>query len=300
MELSFIEISELKKKFGNLLSLLFFDNHIREENISEALINSSLLDLLEDNKLNDFMSLSIEKMANTLFPGLQLIRSESNYVDEFYWSGIQYMNIFLNYRIPLKTIILLCPVQDMVKKYDIFHEMNEIELCKSFLENEYKNKSILKEFRKKRNVSARQLSMLCNVSEISIKHIESDNNYFYNASSTNVNSILDALGIDRVFSKKKSSFVPVTYGLLCNETFVVLLSKVIGKYYLKSSSPNLSIRFYKDKQLNVGEAYLFIEGSSFIYLDGKEKYIDEVIFQKMLDVAIDEYIEQNLKNNLVF
>lgn len=300
MELSFIKNSELKKKFGNLLSYLFFDLHLREENISEALIGSPLLDLLENNKLDEFMSLSLEKMSVVLFPEIQLVSRDCNRIDKYFWSGIQYINIFLNYRIPLRTIILLCPLEEMVKKYDVFHEMNEIELCKSFLNNEYKNKSILKEFRNKHHVSARQLSTLCNLSEASIRHFEINNDYFYNITSNNLCSISSALDIDSTFLKKKSTFIPVNYDLLCKEDFIVLLSKVIGKYFLKSNNPNLSIKFIKDKKLDVGKAYLLINGSSFLYMDGKEKYIDDAIFRKMLDFATDRYIEQNLKTNLVF
>ena len=300
MELSFIEMSELKKKFGNLLSYLHFDNHIRAENISDALVNSLLLDLLENNKLDEFMSFSYEKMATALFPGLQLIRRESNYVDEYYWSGIQYINIFLNYRIPLRTIILLCPLEEMVKKYDVFHEMNEIELCKSFLNNEYKNKSILKEFRNKRKASARQLSLLCNISISSIKHLEEDNNYLFSASANNIFSLSSALRMSPCFTRKKSAFTPITHSLLVDEDFASVLGEVVGKYFLKEKNPNLLIRFSRENKVNLNDTYLFIEGIPYLLINGKEKYIDDAIFQKMLDVAVDQYIEQNLKTNLVF
>lgn len=300
MEINFIELSELKAKFGNLLSYLYFDVHLGKENITMALVESNILDLLEENNLNRFMHLSNEEIAIRLFPGIQLSRNEGSYIDEFFWSGIQYMNIFLNYRIPLRTIILLLPVEDMVKKYEIYHQMNEIELCKDFIDHEYCKKSILKIFRERRNVSTRQLSLLSNIPEPTIKRLEASNNNLYNASSNTIQLLSTTLGIDSTFLKRKSSFLPFTYSTLNNSSFMTSLSIVIGRYFLKKECPNIEVKYYKRKDLDKGMAYLFVEGSNVIYYDGKDRCIDDYIFRKMLDITVDEYIKENLKINLVF
>ena len=210
------------------------------------------------------------------------------------------MNIFLNYKIPLRTIILLCPLKEMIKKYQIFHEMNEIMLCKDFLNNEYVNKSILQYFRKRRDVSTRQLSLLTGLSEPGIKRMESNNKNLFNASSQTVSLLSDTLGIDHTFLKRKSSFIPATYNLLSNYEFVSCLADVIARFLLLPQAPKLSIQFYKDEKKETGKAYLYAQGVPYIVIDNKEKYFNDSVFAKLVDISIDEYIESNLKENLVF
>ena len=114
MELNFIEISSLKVKFAKLLSYLFHNANLELDNINDKLLSSSFLNILEENRLNEFLSMPFEAMTSKLFPKVEQTLSDNNDIGEVYWSGLQYMNLFLNYRIPLRTLFLLCPIRDMV------------------------------------------------------------------------------------------------------------------------------------------------------------------------------------------
>lgn len=300
MELNFINISELKTKFGKLLSYLFHNANLELDNINDKLLSSSFLDMLEDNRLNEFISMPLEVMTRELFPKVEQSLDSNNDIGEIYWAGLQYMNLFLNYRIPLRTLFILCPLKEMVAKFTIYHEMNEIELCKDFMKDNYINNSILKYFRNLKRLSVRELSILSGVAEPTIKYLEDNNNNFYNATNKTLDSICRLLNIDMTFLKRKSQFLPVTYNLLNNKEFVVLLSIVIGKYYLNGDSPNLSIKFYKEKDLDKGQAYLIINNYPLLIINGKERLVDDNVFKGLLDLTIDRYLEKYIDTTLVF
>lgn len=300
MELNFIEISSLKVKFAKLLSYLFHNANLELDNINDKLLSSSFLNMLEENRLKEFLSMPFEVMTSKLFPKVEQTLSDNNDIGEVYWSGLQYMNLFLNYRIPLRTLFLLCPLRDMVNRFRIYHEMNEIELCKDFLRNEYVHNSILKHFRNSIGLSVRELSLLSSVPEPTIKYLEDNNDNFYNATNKTLDSLCRILNIDPIFVKRKSSFLPVTYELLNNKEFVVLVSIVIGDYYLKGHKPNLSIKFYKDKNLDKGQAYLIVDNYPTLLINGKETIIDDDVFKSILDLTIDRYLNQYIDTTLVF
>ena len=300
MELNFNNLHDAKEKFARLLTYLYFDAKIELDNISKAMVDSSFLDIFENNKLNDFMAMSVETMGKTLFPQLNAPYQDSGKdIGEIYWSGLQYMNILMNYRIPLRTIFILLPLKEMVKKFLIYHEMNEIELCRDFMKYEYKSVSILKYFRINASLSVRELSFLTNIPEVTIKYLENNDN-LYSATNKNLEPLARVLHIDPIFFKRKSSFIPVTYSILNSYEFAVEMSKTIGDYYLKGDWPDLNIKFYKDKNLEKGKAYLIVENSSFLIVNGKEILIDDNVFTIILDKTVDRFIEQKIANGLVF
>lgn len=301
MEIVFKEVSDLKTKFGHLLSFLYNSVNLQLENISYKLVESSFLNILEDNRFLEFLSMSDIDALNILFPTAEIkkITSEED-IGNLYWTGIQYMNIFLNYRIPLRQIFLFCPLDKMIQKYSVYHEMNEIELCKDFMLNEYRRVSILKYFRNLRGLSIRQLSVVTGIPEPTLKYLENDNRNLYGSSFKTISSLKEVLDIDDSFLKEKSDFIPFTYRLLNNEEFAVDISKVIGEYLIRGSCPNIKIKFYKEKQLDKGQAYLFVNGEPFVSIDNKQTFISDSVFKKILLLALDKYIDENLSPNLVF
>jgi len=301
MEIVFKEITEFKTRFGRLLSFLFNSANLQIENISSKLVESPFLDMLEENQFSEFLSISYIDALKILFPEAEVKKlDQDSDIGPIYWAGIQYMNIFLNYRIPLRQIFLFCPLDKMIQKYPVYHEMNEIELCKDFMTNEYGKVSILRYFRNKNNLSVRQLSMLINVPEPTLKYLESDNKKVFGASYNTISLLRETLNIDKTFFKDKSEFIPFTYSLLSKEEFAVDVSKVIGEYIIHDTYPDIRIRFYKDKQLDKGRAYLFVNNEPFLYINGKQIPITDSVFRKILILAVEKYINENLKTNLVF
>ena len=75
---------------------------------------------------------------------------------------------------------------------------------------------------------------------------------------------------------------------------------MIGKYYLNGDSPNLSIKFYKEKDLDNGQAYLFVNNHPSLFISGKERFIDDSVFKGILDLTIDSYLQKYIGTTLVF
>lgn len=296
--ISFYNISDFKRKFGVFLSVLYHNANIELDNITDKLLTSSLLDMFENNQFDDFMTMPIDSIVHQLFPNVVIKDEGKEDIGELYWSGIQYVNIFLNYRIPLKTIILLCPLRDMCLKYDVYHEMNEIELCKDFFNNEYRRTSILRFFRKRQGYSVRDLSVLSNVPVSTIRSYEDDNDNFYKASNDIINSLQTVLLIPCSFTRRRTNFIPMTYSLFTNEDYVDCIREAMSSY-LNKMIDKLNVVF----DLNDGgekDALLCFDANPFIAVNKKKYYLTPVLLNNLLTNAISAYLEKYLNTNLVF
>ena len=245
------------------------------------------------------MNMSYEEIINQLFPNVIISNSEGIDVGELYWSGVQYINIFLNYRIPLRTIFLLLPLKEMCSKYDIYHEMNEIELCKDFISNNYKNVSILRYFRKQAALSTRELSKLSNIPVGSINYYETDNTSFYKASGDSLFVLKNVLNIPITFLKKKTDFVPITHSLLTSDDYASCLKETISEL-LNEKIDKLDITFDVNQEYNKNAVTLYMGSSPIIIYKRKKIYMPSSIMNRLLSNSTDKYIIRHLTTNLVF
>ena len=297
MEISFFDFDEAKRKFGSLLSLLYHNAGIRLENINNMLIFSSYLDLFEKGRIEEFMNTSNEDIALTLFKDALLFSDGHKDIGDIYWCGIQYMNIFFNYQIPLRTLFVLCPLDEMVKKYTIYHEMNEIELCKDFMKNEYINNSILKYFRKNKNLSIADLSFLSGVSNPTIRYFEQDNTRLYKAPHAVLNSLEGVLEVPQTILKEKSDFLALTPDLIHNDDFLFIVKEVFNAY-LNKTIDNLII-VYSNKEITDDGDYLILADNLLKMHDGKIIAINESVSKQLISISIERYINKYLTTTLV-
>ena len=299
MNISFIKMSDLKSKFGKLLSFLYHNANLELDNINNKMIFSSFLDIFEENRLEDFMNMQNEDIARELFLNINVINSSSNDIGELYWSGIQYINLFLNYRIPLRTLFLVCPLKEMIKKYEIYHEMNEIEVCKDIIANEYEHNSILGYFRKRDRYSVRELSILANVPSTSIKYYEKYNGFLFGASNETISSFKRVLNIPHALLKRKSSFLPININTLEDKDFKESLLITFSNY-LNRKVDDLVISFDEPKQKMDNIFYFYVGFPSYLRLNNKKIFLEDSLLDNIFSLAIDDYLKNNLKANLVF
>ena len=163
-----IELQEIKTKFAKLISKLYTDAGFSIENINDSLVKSDLLDCFEYNRPSVFMNMSFEEISEKLGAGKFKFNEELN--EELYWSGIQYMNIFLNRQIPLKQLLIMIPISTMIEKFKVYHEMNDIEMLKVY--DGFSETSVLRNLRKQSNRSIRELSYITGIPENSLKRYE--------------------------------------------------------------------------------------------------------------------------------
>lgn len=263
----------IKDKFSTLLSKLVVEAKLSYNEITDRFIEDDFLDAFEKNDLSIFYDKSYEAIIFDLFKK-EVVYSED--IDPvIFWCGRQYMNLFLNRFIPLKQLFILCPLRQMEKYYEIYHEQSDSKFIDVFMDKEYKN-SILKELRNKRNYSIRELSILTGISANTLKYYEENDN-LYKASYYNVNRILEVLEYSDSLVKKKTAFIPSFISLLEDKQLKQSFDKHIQNFY------------------NTKDSIVF-EYNGF-WFNGKRK---KLISSKVIDSAIIYSIEQYSGDRLLF
>ena len=182
-------------------------------------------------------------------------------ISELIWASKMYLTLSLNLNIPLKTIVLLCPLKQMLELFEVNHETNDIQTIDYFKTNVLNN-SILKALRKLRNVTVRQLSVMTGININTLNAYEKNNTNLYNASFSNIQLMMQALNVSCSFFKKESSFIPFNYLLLENKQIQAYMLNFFNDYYkkelsIKSMEPIIELND-KNKTIYVDEKLLSI------------------------------------------
>jgi len=200
-----VDVQSIKNKFSVLLSKLYTNSKLSLDQINEKILTSDYFDFLENNDTEAFVMSSYESIAKDVFMADSVFSEEV--LSQLFWAGLMYMSITLNKRIPLKQVFLLCPLEQMVSYFEVYHEMHEGQLINAFLRDEYKG-SILRKLRARKGFSVRQLSSTTGIAEYTIKYYEKDNNNLFSASFENIKKLQQTLDCSESFFKRESSFVP--------------------------------------------------------------------------------------------
>ncbi len=229
-----VDIIELKDKFSDYINKLFTNNKISIDSISNIIVENDLFDFLEENKTKEFLSYSYEEFVYKLYK-TNSIYTNNTQISELIWASKMYITLSLNLNIPLKTIVLLCPLKQMLDLFEVNHETNDIQTIDYFKEYILKY-SILKALRKLRNITVNQLSVMTNISVNTLNSYEKNNNKLYSASFSNIQLIREVLNVSDSFFKKESSFIPFNYLLLENNKIQAHMLKFFNSYYKKELS----------------------------------------------------------------
>lgn len=243
-----IDISMFKNKFATLLSKLFYSASLSLEQISFKIVNTNIFNFIEENKVQDFMDKQYSELAKEMFNVPLLYDSDD--INPVYWAGIQYINILMTSKIPLRQLFILCPLKEMVAHYEIYHEMNENQLINEFLNNEYK-RSILSSLIKTKGTSFNKLSLLTGIGINTLKHYSRSNDMLFKASFNNINLIMHALDVNDIsVFQKESFFVNVNSIFSDNEKRKILIDSF--KEYIGIDEVALDIyeRDYTKKDSN--------------------------------------------------
>lgn len=263
--------SYIKNKFATLLSKMVTDAKLSYNEITNRLIESEFLDCFENNNISIIYDKSYEAIIYDLF------RKECAFSEEIdpvvYWCGEQYISIFLNKRVPLKQLFLMCPLATIEKYYELYHQQNESKFIDLFMNKIY-GESILKKLRKKRGYSARELAVLSSVSINTIKYYENNEN-LYKASFENINRILSVLEYSHSFVKEKTDYVPSFVSL-------INISEIKENFYTYIYS------FYNsDVEIEYNAGDFWIKGTH-------KKKINKKIIDAAIVYAIEKYDNRKL------
>lgn len=297
MDISYNSFSDFKNKFADLLSCLFFRCNLTLQNINELMIESELFTLFEENHFDTFMEKDNVAIITELLPNINILENNGKDIGDIYWSGIQYINLFLNYQIPLRQLFIICPLYDLVKRYAIYHEMNEIELCKDILNGDYQETSILRYYRTKRHLSLRELSILANIPLPTLRYFEKKNEYLFIARSDYLSSLKKILNIPSDCLYNKTSFIAINSSLLKNENFKKYIIYNLNRYY-KTDINQLEI--IVRGEFSTSDNYIEIGYPTVYHYANKYIIITEPLENDLFKLISNDYIKNELKEFLLF
>lgn len=234
--------SEVKEKFAVLLSKLHIANLLADY-ISNVIVKSKFFDCFENNDFEEFMTLSFETITETVFGEEVVFDYSKDYVNEYYWAGLEYMDLLFNYGIPLKRAMIIFPLIKMVDLYYPYHEAHSRKTCEFYLEKE-KNTPLLNILRTERNIQLSKLAVITKINEKTLRLFDSSNAALFATNAVTLNKLANFFEVDLSVFMSKSSCVPFSESFLRNDEFREIFKDEMLRYFGVKS--NDSLKFIYD------------------------------------------------------
>lgn len=233
---------EIKNKFAILLSKLHIANLLTSY-INEVIVKSNFFDCFENNDFEEFMSLSFETIAETVFGEEVVFNYSLDYINEYYWAGLEYMDLLFNYGVPLKRAMIVFPLINMVNLYYPYHEAHSIKTCEYYLELE-KNTPVLNVLREEKNIQLSKLAFITKINEKTLRLFGSSNAALFSTSITTLKKLANFFNLDISVFMTKSSCIPFSDVFFKNEIFRDTFKDEMLKYF--GIKQNDSVNFFYD------------------------------------------------------
>ena len=249
MENRYFNISDIKEKFALLISKLTQAGFLVDY-INDVMVNSPFFDCFEKNDLEEFMTLSLETIAEKVFKKEVVFNNAYDPVNAYYWAGLSIMDIMANYKVPLKRILIVMPLREIVTCFNPFHEMDPIQFCEYYLKKE-DSCSILKILRKEKRLSLSDISNLTEIKLTLLKILDTSNASLMATSFRNLNRLSELFSVSLDVFKKESNFLPYSSYMVQGQTFGPILMKNIIMYFgFDKDTQFVKVDFYKeDKEI---------------------------------------------------
>ena len=220
---------QLKKRFPLLLNYLLCSG-FRQEYIEEKIVKDPYFLFLENNEVETFLKTPFETIFKKVFLKEAYIDYSLPLISEYIWAGEMYITIALNENIPLQRLFLLMPISVMLSLFNPYHEMNNYQLVKRYID-EYDKKSVLKLLAKEKGLSIREVAALTAISQKTLQSYL-DNEKLFRASINNIYLLSNFFSVPICLLNKQSSYMPFSdfylndYQILSD--FIVYLSTYLN------------------------------------------------------------------------
>lgn len=243
------DTQDIKERFALLISRLF-EAKLLTDYVNKCILESSFFDCFENNDLDKFMNASFETIAKEVFRFEYVFDYGQGFVPQYYWAGLSIMEIVLNYDIPLKRILTIFPLSDVVGCFDPYHEMHPIQICEHYLKYKEKAVPLLKILRESKNLSLSEVSYLTKINVNTLRMLDNDNASLFSTSFENITKLATLFNVHPNIFKKKSDFVPFSMDALkINEFKAIFIEELLGFYgYDKSINYFVNYEILSDKQ----------------------------------------------------
>lgn len=276
--------SEVKEKFAILVSKLHIANLLADY-ISNVIVKSKFFDCFENNDFEEFMTLSFETITESVFGEEVVFDYSKDYVNEYYWAGLEYMDLLFNYGIPLKRAMIIFPLIKMVDLYYPYHEAHSKKTCEYYLEVE-KNTPILNILRTEKNIQLSKLALISKINEKTLRLFDSSNAALFATSVGTLNKLANFFEVDLSVFMSRSSCVPYSESLLTNNEFREIFKDEMLRYFGVKS--NDSLKFIYDP-LDSKELRQEIKASKLLVILSNPYGIAKMVNNKM----VEKYLSDN-------
>lgn len=247
MEFRFFEASSVKERFALLLAKLHHVGFLTDY-INDTIVASPFFDCFEKNDIAEFMTLSDESVTKAVFHKEVIYDHSLHYLDEYYWAGLNVMNVMMNLGVPLKRILGIMPLKGIVGAYEIYHEMHPGRFLEHYLELE-NERSLLKTLRNDQGYSIPNIAYLTGIKTSALNLYDRSNAALFGASFANLTKLSILLGISIDAFRKKSTFVPFSLYLMQNKDFeTILVDSILGYFNVKEGTKSIVIDHYLNEK----------------------------------------------------
>ena len=247
MENNLFEASLVKEKFALLIAKLHRVGLLTDY-INDTIVHSPFFDCFEKNDLREFMTLSFESITKEVFKKEVAFDYSLNYIDDYYWAGLNIMNVMMNLDIPLKRILIVMPLKEVVGAFELYHEMHEERFLNHYLELE-SERSLLKLLRNTAGLPISKISFLTGIKASLLSLIDYSNATLFGTSFSNLTKLSVLFDISIDIFKKKSTFVAFSQYILQSKTFEPIFMNSILRYFnMKDDATYTVVYDYMDEK----------------------------------------------------
>ncbi len=289
--------ADVKEKFAILLSKLH-QAKLLTEYINDVVVKSSFFDCFENNDFEDFMTMSYETIAKEVFNKETVFDYSLDYINEFYWAGLVYMDLVFNYSVPLKRAMLVYPLKEMVDLYYPYHEAHFSKACKYYLDIE-KERSVLDILVKEKGIQLTKLAFITQINEKSLRLFLTSNAALFATSMSSLIKLASFFEVDISIFKSKSSCVCYSETFLKEERFRDIFVDQLLSYLGIKRKENISYSYFDLENKDIREILttndlivLLFEPYGVIKFKShqiSQKYINNTEFLFLYSNAIDIY-----------
>ena len=248
------DIYELYDYFGRIIrygivkgySSITIEQYISKSEIADDLENYATAAFLHTKTIQSVLSdIYQEQIDMSIIEKLDVIDM---------WVGEAYIRLFFKYQKSFEYIFLYIPLEDMLHRFDVYHEMDWSQLYEYFEEN-IKKTALLRKLIKTRNVSINKLSVMTGINATTLNYYCLDDNNIYKTNNSNLYLLSFALDVKiNIFSIVVHSFSNIDYVGVDKRDPVYLsfLGLLFASYYSLEIS-NANYVFNKDDNIFLSE-----------------------------------------------
>ena len=184
------------------LFVMAVNSKIHLKVITKDFEDSVLIRQIENNDYTKIYDESIYDLYEEIF-GFPY-REENPFLNfnDAYWCGYVYANIFYRYQKPFSYIFSVLPLEFLMDKYPVYHEMDLGQIYEVFEESENKE-TVFGRLLKEKKISMAFLSRQTVISVNTLKKYKESNDNLYNGKFAILKKITDKLMVnDHLFLEK--------------------------------------------------------------------------------------------------